>query len=98
MKDAEAVAVGALQVRREDVFADGLDSIMEGANYHYSPLAKTVVKFSYHSVTYDNSTAAGDVFDDVSGWKFHDQQATSLFGIHLPLDLSRSHVSSSHRN
>lgn len=82
VSDARAIARDALYMMREDVFFDGLDSIMPDSNYHYSPLHKTVVQFSYHYLTYPNdTTTSGQAkFDDVTNWKFNDLQSTSLFG------------------
>lgn len=78
-----AVAREAMTVTREQLFADAVEMIEPGTNYHESPLAKTVVVFSYHSISYPNTNGTeiiGAPFDDVSGWTFHDQLSASLFG------------------
>jgi len=73
-------AVDAFPLRRQEAFRTGTGTIHPGANFHVSPLHKTATTFSYHNVFYNESTAPGDKFDDVTAWRYQDQTSTSLYG------------------
>jgi len=78
--DAFMEAVESIPLRREHSFKAGIGTIHPGANFHVAPLGKTATTFSYHNVFYNHSEAAGDLFDDVSSWRYEDQLSTSLYG------------------
>ena len=50
MGDTVLEAHAAYTLRREEAFEQGLNTIHPGTNYHVSPVQKSGVTFSYHTI------------------------------------------------
>lgn len=80
MGDTVLEAHAAYTLRREEAFEQGLNTIHPGTNYHVSPVQKSGVTFSYHTVDDSAATGEGDPFDDVTNWRWSNQISNSLYG------------------